>query len=88
MLKSKYLPKTKYLTKRQKGVLEDLFSGGLNEQEILKKWKVRRRTYHKWHGQEIFATEFKRLVNVARSKCELIFARYAADVASKLVLCY
>jgi histone H3/H4 len=85
MLKSKYLTKPKYLTKRQKGVLEDLFSGVLNEQEILEKWKVRRRTYHKWHGQEFFAAEFKRLLKLAQSQSELIFARYAADVAAKLV---
>jgi len=85
MLKSKYLPKIKYLTKRQKGVLEDLFSGRFNEPEILEKWKVRRRTYHKWYGQEFFAAEFKRLVNIAQHECELIFARYAADVAAKLV---
>jgi hypothetical protein len=85
MLKSKYLPKTKYLTKKQKGVLEDLFSGRLDEEEILEKWKVRRRTYHRWHGQEIFAAEFNRLLKLAQSQSELIFARYTADVAAKLV---
>ena len=77
--------KSKYLTKKQKGVLEDLFSGGLNVQEILEKWKVTRRTYYRWHAQPFFAAEFKRLLNLAQSRCELILARYTADVAMKLV---
>ena len=77
--------KSKYLTKKQKGVLEDLFSGGLNVQEILEKWKVKLRTYYRWHAQPFFAAEFKRLLNLAQSQCELILARYAADVAMKLV---
>ena len=77
--------KSKYLTKKQKGVLEDLFSGGLNVQEILEKWKVTRRTYYRWHAQPFFAAEFKRLLNLAQSQCELILARYAAHVAMKLV---
>lgn len=77
--------KSKYLTKKQKGVLEDLFSGGLNEQEIFEKWKVKRRTYYRWHAQPFFAAEFKRLLNLAHSQCELVLARYAADVAMKLV---
>jgi hypothetical protein len=85
MLKSKYLTRTKYITKKQKGVLEDLFSGRGNEQEILEKWKVKRRTYCRWHEQPLFAAEFKRLLKVAQSECELVLARYAADVASKLV---
>ena len=77
--------KSKYLSKKQRGVLEDLFSGGLTVQEVLEKWKVTRRTYYRWHAQEFFAAEFKRLMNLTRCESELIFARYAADVAAKLV---
>jgi predicted DNA-binding protein YlxM (UPF0122 family) len=77
--------KSKYLTKKQKGVLEDLFLGGLDVQEILEKWKVTRRTYYRWHAQPFFAAEFKRLLDLAHSQCELVLARYAADVAMKLV---
>ncbi len=81
----KKMLKSKYLTKKQKGVLEDLFSAGLNVQEILEKWKVTRQTYYRWHAQPFFAAEFKRLLNLAQSECELILARYAAAVAMKLV---
>lgn len=85
MVKLNYLTKAQYLTKRQKGVLEDLFSGRFSEEEILEKRKVSRRTYHRWLGQEFFVAEFKRLVKITQHKCELIFARYAAEVASKMV---
>jgi hypothetical protein len=77
--------KSKYLTKRQKGVLEDLFSGSLTVQEVLEKWRVTRRTYFRWHAQEFFASEFKRLLSIVHSESELICARYSAEVAMKLV---
>ncbi|MGA2323327.1 MAG: hypothetical protein ABSG22_05720 [Sedimentisphaerales bacterium] len=77
--------KSKYLTKKQKGVLEDLFSGPLTVQEVLEKWKVTRRTYFRWHAQEFFSSEFKRLLNLVHSESELICARYSAEVAMKLV---
>jgi|GEM_PF-2510512 len=82
---SKYLPKSKYLTKKQKGVLEDLFSGPLTVQDVLEKWYVTRRTYFRWHAQEFFASEFKRLLNLTHIESELICARYSAQVAMKLV---
>ena len=77
--------KSKYLTKKQKGVLEDLFSGSLTVQEVLEKWYVTRRTYFRWHAQEFFAAEFKRLMNLVHSESDLICARYSAQVAMKLV---
>jgi hypothetical protein len=85
MLKSKYLTKTKYFTRKQKAVLNDLFTGRQSVQEVLEKWKVKRLTYHRWHTQEYFAYEFKRLMNMAQCESELVFVRYAADVAAKLV---
>jgi hypothetical protein len=85
MPKINFFAKRRYLTKSQKGVLEDLFTAKLSEEEILEKWKVRRRTYNGWFRQPMFAAEFKRLVDIAQRKCELIFARYAAEVAAKMV---
>jgi hypothetical protein len=74
-----------HLTRKQKAVLEGLFSGKLNVQEVLEKCKVKWRTYHRWHTQPFFAAEFKRLMTMAQSESELVLARYAADVAAKLV---
>ena len=74
-----------YLSKKQRGVLVDLFSGQFTVQEVLEKRKVTRRTYYRWHAQQYFAAEFKRLLNLARSEHQLVFARYATDIATKLV---
>jgi hypothetical protein len=74
-----------YLSKKQRGVLIDLFSGRFTVQEVLDKRKVTRRTYYRWHAQQYFAAEFKRLLNLARTEHQLVFARYASDIATKLV---
>ena len=74
-----------YLSKKQRGVLIDLFSGKFTIQEVLDRRKVTRRTYFRWHAQQYFAAEFKRLLNLARSEHQLVFARYASDIATKLV---
>jgi hypothetical protein len=77
--------KPKYLTKKQKSVLEDLFSNRLDLQEVLEKWKVKRQTYYKWHAQEYFAAQFNLRLNLAQREPEVIFARYASNVAERLV---
>jgi len=74
-----------YLTEKQRGVLADLFSGKFTVQEVLEKRKVTRRTYYRWHGQEYFAAEFKRLLELSRNEYQLVFAHYAPDIAMKLV---
>jgi len=76
---------SKYLTENQRGVLADLFSGRFTVQEVLEKRKVTRRTYYRWHAQEYFAAEFKRLLELTRNEYQLIFAHYAPDIAMKLV---
>ena len=74
-----------YLSKKQKGVLFDLFSGRFTVQEVLARRRVSRRTYYSWHDNEYFAAEFRRLLNLARNEYQLIFARYASDIAMKMV---
>ena len=74
-----------HLNKKQKGVLADLFSAGITVQEALQKRKITRRTYYKWHSQEYFAAEFKRLLELTRGEYQLVFARHASDIAMKLV---
>ena len=74
-----------YLSKKQRGVLFDLFSSHLTVEEVLQKRKVSLRTFRRWHGQEYFAAEFDRLLKIARGKAELILARYASEVAARLV---
>jgi predicted DNA-binding protein YlxM (UPF0122 family) len=77
--------KSEHLTKKQKAVLDDLFSGTFTTQEVFEKWKVSRRTYYGWHNQECFSVEFNRLMILAQNVPDLVFARYASNVAERLV---
>jgi hypothetical protein len=79
------MPNTKHLTKRQREVIEDLFAGLTDEQQVLDKHKVGRRLYDRWLTDEKFAEEFERRLKSARRQGELIIARYAAFAAAKLV---
>ena len=79
------MSKAKYLNKKQSGVLKDLFTGQLDEEEVLEKWKVMRQTYSRWHKTAMFAAEYKRRLKQAKRKSELIIARFAPAAASKLV---
>ena len=74
-----------YLSKKQRGVLDDLFSGKFSTQEVLEKWKVTRRLYGRWHEQPFFAAEYNRLINLTNRESELILACCTANVASRLV---
>ena len=79
------MSKGKYLNKKQSGVLTDLFTGQLDEEEVLEKWKVMRATYSRWHKTANFAAEYKKRLKQANRKSELIIARFAPVAASKLV---
>jgi len=75
----------KGLTKKQRAVIDDLFAGELDEQQILKKHKVNRRLYDKWLADENFVGEFERRLQSAHWQSKLIIARYATLAAAKLV---
>jgi hypothetical protein len=79
------MPKVKQLWSKQLGVLKDLFTGQLGEEEVLKKWRVTRRTYVGWHTTASFAAEYKRRLKQAKLEGERILARYSSTAASKLV---
>lgn len=77
--------KRKQLSKRQLAVIEDMFSGELDEQAVLDKYKVSRNVYNKWRADEQFAAEFDRRTAALNRQSELIIARYASLAAAKLV---
>jgi hypothetical protein len=76
---------TKSITKRQIAVIEDLFAGQIDEQEVLARHKVDRRLYDKWLADEKFVGEFERRLKSAYRQSEMIIARYATFAAAKLV---
>jgi hypothetical protein len=75
----------KNLTKRQRAVIEDLFAGQIDEQQVLARHKIDRRLYEKWLADENFTEEFERRKESAYRQSELIIARYATIAAAKLV---
>jgi len=75
----------KYLTKRQRAVLDDLLDGKLDEQAILDKHKVKADKLARWLVEGPFAEQFDERLKSARHQCELILARYAPLAAAKLV---
>ncbi len=79
------MSESRKLTKRQLAVLEDLFTGELDEQSTIKKHGVSRPIYERWFADERFASRFDQRVERACRQSRMIFARNAADAASKLV---
>ena len=77
--------KQKRLSKRQLAVIDELFAGGMDEAEVLQRYKVSTRLYRKWLADELFADELKFRIESAKRAGELIIARYTPVAAVKLV---
>ena len=75
----------KHLTRKQRDLIDDLFAGVDDEQQILKRHKVKRRLYENWMSDKIFIAEFERRLDSARRQGDLILARFASVAAAKLV---
>jgi hypothetical protein len=76
---------TKGITRKQLAVIEDLFTGELEEQQVFEKHRINKRVYDKWLTEENFAGEFDRRIKSAHRQGELIIARFANVAAVKLV---
>jgi len=79
------MAKRKQLTKRQLAVIEDLFSGELDEQAVLDKHKVSRNVYNKWLAEASFTEQFDQRIAAAYCQSAALIARYAPLAAAKLV---
>ncbi|MGD0597691.1 MAG: hypothetical protein ABSA64_09270 [Sedimentisphaerales bacterium] len=73
------------ITKKQRDVIDDLFAGELEEQQVFEKHRINKRLYDKWLTEENFAGEFDRRIKSAHRHGELIIARFANVAAAKLV---
>jgi len=75
----------KKLSTKQLAVIEDLFSGELDESAILQKHQISRNLLNRWLADEAFKKQFDERVESAHRQSELIIARYAPLAAAKLV---
>ncbi len=79
------MPKAKNLTRRQRAVIEDLFTAEMDERDVLDKHNVSQALYNRWLANERFAEHFERRIAQAYHSGRIILARYASLAASKLV---
>ncbi len=77
--------KAKPLSAKQLAVIDDLFEGRLEEQEILEKHNISRRLYDKWLADEGFNEHLDRCMVWEYRRCEFMLAHYARVAASNLV---
>lgn len=75
----------KQLTKRQRSLLDDLFSADSDTEQVLKKHDVTTSVFNRWQADENFAAEFNNRIAVMYRQSELIIARYSTLAAAKLV---
>lgn len=75
----------KKLSKKQLAVIDDLFSGELDEQVVLEKHKVNRNVYNRWLADGLFVSEFDRRIMSAHRQSAALIAKYAPLAAAKLV---
>ena len=79
------MAKENKLTRKQLMVLDEIFLGELNEQQVLDKYNVNRSRYYKWLADEVFAEQYDRRVAASYRQGTALLARYATLAAAKLV---
>lgn len=75
----------KQLSKRQLAMVEDLFAGGLDEQQVLDKYKVSRRLFNRWLAEPAFAEHLRRYIDAVHLRSAMLVARKASEAADALV---
>jgi len=73
------------VSKKQLAVIDELFSGELDEQAVLDKYNVGRPLYYRWLADDVFAEQFDRRIAAAYRQSAALIARYATLAAAKLV---
>ena len=73
------------LNRKQRALLDEIFTGDMDEDEVLAKHRIKRSDYRFWLGQENFRNEFFSRLESARRQSRLIITRYAPVAAARLV---
>ncbi len=79
------MKKKKLLSKKQLAILDDLFTGQLDEQNVTEKHNINRKLWRKWQSDQDFIAEFERRIAALNRQSKVIIARYASLAAAKLV---
>jgi len=76
--------KTNALTKRQREVIEDIFTGKLKQRAVLEKHKISPILYSKWHNDAAFIEYFEKRIAAAHRQGAAVIASKASDAANNL----
>ena len=79
------MTREKKLSAKQLSVIEELFSGKLDEQKILDKYKVSRKLYNEWLADEAFIECFERRIASSYRLGAAQIARQAPEAVKTLV---
>ena len=73
------------MSKKQLVLIDELFNGKLDEQEVLDKYKVSRLVFNKWLDDKIFHDELDRRADSGQRQSALLIAKYAPMAVAKLI---
>ncbi len=79
------MQETKKLTRRQRAVIEDLFTSEMEDEQVLAKHNVAPALYSRWLTDERFVEQFERRIAQAYHFSRVTLARYAPVAAGKLI---
>ena len=77
--------KRRYLTGKQLAIIDDMFTGEFDEQQLQEKHNVRTGTFKRWQNDAVFMAEVDRRVMAAHLQGAALIARYSQVAAAKLV---
>ena len=72
------------LTKKKLAVLEDIFKGELEEQQILEKHNITARRFNQWQNDELFIDALNSRLKAAHNQGAFLLTRYTKTAAVKL----
>lgn len=79
------MTQSKKRIRQQAAVIEDLFAGALEEQEVLQKHHISPRRFEQWQTDQRFVEQFEQRIARQQRQSRIILARYAVTAAGKLV---
>ncbi|MHC4265176.1 MAG: hypothetical protein ACYSUK_04495 [Planctomycetota bacterium] len=79
------MSKRRYLTEKQRTVLEDIFSGEHDEQRLKNKHHLQRGTLRRWLNNKLFCKEFERCLRAAQFRSAALLGKASHEAAMKLI---
>jgi hypothetical protein len=79
------MSKRRYLTEKQRAVLDDVFNGEHDEQQLRKKHHLQRGTIRRWLNEKLFCQEFERCLRAAQLRSTALLIEASHSAAAKLI---